>query len=127
MEYKKRKNCRLCYSSKLKKVIDLNKIPIGESLHKTKLSAKKEKNYPLTVSICKDCKHVQTLDVVNTSKLWIQYTYLSGQTPAIVDHFKGFSELVTKKYNFIKNKLVVDVGSNDGTLLKQFKSLIASS
>lgn len=123
MEYKKRNNCRLCKSKKLTHFLDLKKIPIGESLHSSKLKASRERNYPLTVSFCKKCKHVQTLDVVDTSKLWIQYTYLSGQTRAIVNHFKDFSRSISNKYDFINNSFVVDVGSNDGTLLKQFKKI----
>ena len=53
--------------------------------------------------------------------LYNDYTYSSGNSPGLVKHFSEYANNVIKKYNPEKNSLVVDVGSNDGTLLNFFK------
>ena len=63
------------------------------------------------------------MEVVNDKYLWKNYTYFSSQTKAISNHFKEFSKYIIKQIKLNKNHLVIDIGSNDGTLLKNFKNL----
>jgi SAM-dependent methyltransferase len=52
------------------------------------------------------------------------HTYLSGTTKSLSDHFRLVAEEVDKRFfSDIKNKTVLDIGSNDGTQLKHFKAL----
>ena len=61
------------------------------------------------------------MEVVNPKILWKDYTYISGQTNAIKDHFNLFAKKTIKRFNLSKNDLIVDIGSNDGSLLNYFK------
>lgn len=119
--YFKSKECRLCLSRNIKDIFKLNKIPLGERYYSSKIKAAKSFEFPITISWCKDCKNVQLKEVVNTKNLWKDYTYISGQTKAIDIHFKKFAKNTIKKFNLSKKDLVLDIGSNDGSLLNHFK------
>jgi|TARA_B100001971_G_C18180260_1_gene532348 2-polyprenyl-3-methyl-5-hydroxy-6-metoxy-1,4-benzoquinol methylase len=73
--------------------------------------------------MCKECGHVQILDIIDSSTLWDDYTYHSGQTKGIIKHFEEIAETVFEKYKLSKKNLVIDIGSNDGSLLRPFKNM----
>jgi len=77
--------------------------------------------YPLDVFFCEDCAHVQLLDVVDPKILFENYVYVSGTSPVFVAHFEFYATDVIHSLGLQKGDLVVDVGSNDGTLLRFFK------
>jgi len=71
-----------------------------------------------------NCKAVQTNDDIDNEYLWKDYTYFSGQTNRIVRHFEEFSTSLKREYFEQKEELqVLDIGSNDGSLLKEFNKL----
>jgi SAM-dependent methyltransferase len=117
-----RDTCRLCDSSDVKLVVNLNPVPFAERYTSTSEEAKKAARYPIDLYMCKTCAHVQLLEVIDTKDLWEDYTYHSGQTQGIVRHFQEMTEDIIAKYSPRKGSLVVDVGSNDGTLLRFFKN-----
>jgi len=83
-----------------------------------------QETFPLDVFFCEDCAHVQLLDVVDPAHLFENYVYVSGTSPVFVKHFEGYANTVAERYiGETANKLVVDIGSNDGTLLGKFKDL----
>ena len=105
----------------MKKCFNLSDIPIPEKYLKNRVAAIKLLRFPLTLLICTKCKHIQLKEIINQKKLWNNYTYFSGQTSAIEKHFKDISKLILKKIKVKKDDLIIDIGSNDGTLLKFFK------
>ena len=113
--------CRLCGSTKLKCVIPMEPIPIGEHYSKEPIG-KDSKRYPIDIYQCMKCSGVQTNDNIDSNFLWKDYTYFSGQTSKIIDHFNDFAEYINNKYKF-EYKTILDIGSNDGSLLKEFKKL----
>lgn len=118
--HKKHLGCRLCGSSLIRPVVPLHPIPIGE--HYTKEKSKFDATrFPIDIYQCSVCSAVQTNDDIENDFLWKDYTYFSGQTKKIIEHFNDFSKYILKNYT-IKNKSILDIGSNDGSLLKQFKS-----
>ncbi len=116
---KRREACRLCASKEVKQVVQLKPIPLAE---KYTPAPEKAPLYPIDLYMCKSCGHVQLFDVIESESLWENYTYRSGQTQGIIDHFKETSDEIIKKFNPPGGSLVVDVGSNDGTLLRFFKN-----
>ena len=117
----KRDNCRLCESKKLELVVPLLPTPVAEKyLEKNELK-NEELFCPLDLYMCLSCGHVQLLDIVEPNFLYSNYTYSSGRSKGLVNHFKEYAEQVCKKFNPTENSLVIDIGSNDGTLLKFFK------
>ena len=120
-DYKNISHCRICNSKNLDNICSLSDIPIPEIYETSSQKALIKKRYPLTISRCNVCKHVQIRETINQSNLWKNYTYFSGQTKAIDVHFKNLSKRIIKDYQLTKDDLVVDIGSNDGSFLKKFK------
>ena len=77
--------------------------------------------YPLDVALCGGCGHVQLLQVVDPRILFENYVYVSGTSQVFVDHFRRYAHDVVEKLAVAPGSLVVDIGSNDGTLLRCFK------
>lgn len=116
-----RDNCRLCGSKNLEVVVKLEPIPLAEKYTAAGQPVETDEFYPVDLSMCLDCGHVQILDVIDSGKLWDDYTYHSGQTKGIVDHFKKVADNIIAKHQPPKGCLVIDVGSNDGSLLRPFQ------
>ena len=116
-----RTECRLCGSKKLKKTIPLEKIPLTEKyITEDQLNSTYDL-YPIDVYMCLDCSHVQILDCIDADILWDDFTFRSGQAKIIIDHLNDVAQKTCKKYKIPKNSFVMDIGSNDGTLLKGYK------
>ncbi len=118
-----RDTCRLCNSKEVKLVVNLNPVPLAEKYTSSPEEAQNAPRFPIDLYMCCDCSHVQLLDVIHSQDLWSNYTYHSGQTQGIINHFKEVSEKIITKYQPTPGSLVVDVGSNDGTLLRFFKNV----
>jgi SAM-dependent methyltransferase len=114
--------CRLCNKKKLVKVINFGKIPLGNNLLAKKNLSLKAKKYPLILKNCRNCNHFQLNYSVNPKILYAKnYTYLSGTGKSMVLHLKKYAQFITKKINLKKKSIVLDIGSNDGTCLMNFK------
>lgn len=117
-----RSTCRLCDSTRVEIVVELAPIPLAEKyVTADQLSAEPEL-YPIDLYMCRNCGHVQILDVIDPDYLWKDYTYQSGQTKDIVDHFESIADKVVSRFQPKPGGLVVDIGSNDGSLLRPFQS-----
>ena len=116
-------NCRLCKSNNLEMVIPLEKIPLTEKyIDKNQLNTTSPYElYPIDIYMCLDCGHVQLLDVIDPDILWDDFTFRTGQAKVIIDHMKEVAKETCSKYKIKSNSLIIDVGSNDGTLLQGFK------
>ena len=89
---------------------------------KVKSIVKKANKYPLILKNCKSCNHFQLNYSVNPKILYAKnYTYLSGTGKSMVDHLKRYSENIIKKTKLKNKSIVLDIGSNDGTCLLNFK------
>jgi SAM-dependent methyltransferase len=75
---------------------------------------------PLDLFLCRACGHVQLLDVVDPFRLFARYVYKSATSPGLDDHFRRYADDVVSKCCIAPGALAVDVGSNDGTLLRHF-------
>ncbi len=117
----KRKACRQCNSKDLSIAIKLEETPLANDYISEKDLKKIKEKYPLDVYFCNHCKHLQLLDVVNPKTLYENYVYVSGTSPVFVKHFEKYAKYLSD--NFQSNGLVIDIGSNDGTILKAFKRL----
>jgi len=118
-----RDNCRLCESSNLTKVLSIPATPLANAFVPLEQLGLKQQTFPLDLWYCGHCGHLQLLDVVDASVLFKNYVYVSGTSPAFVKHFREYAEHVVQNFDLFPGGLVVDIGSNDGTLLAQFKDL----
>ena len=115
--------CQICSSTNLVKVMSLGDQPLANSLIKDLDEENKLNKYPINIVRCDDCTLLQIDYIVDQNKVYhLDYPYLPGITKTVDDEQKELCDFLLKKINLKKNDLVVDIGSNDGSLLKHFKS-----
>lgn len=115
--------CRLCAAEELDNWLDFGLLPLGNNLQNVKTNAKKVEEYPLAVNRCRKCGHFQLSVSVHPTKLYAEnYTYLSGIAASFISHFKEYSVWAKNLLKLKNGAFVVDIGSNDGSCLKEFKS-----
>jgi hypothetical protein len=118
MEIKKRTKCAICLTE-IFPVFDLGKMPLANHLLTFYDLKKPEKKYSLTLCFCENCGLLQLGQIVSPEVMYFDYLYVPSMSKTLVSHFEELSDSVA---NFVKKKcFVVDIGSNDGTLLKFFK------
>lgn len=115
----KRSTCRICGGERLTKVWSFGETPLANSYLKPEEVGKREELFvPLDIYFCGDCYLVQMLDVVSPHALFDHYLYVSSTSPIFVKHFKDYAAHLLERFELKDKALVVDVGSNDGVLLK---------
>ena len=101
------------------KVLELTPTP-WEDDYRKKRKITEQKTVPLDLYQCKSCFHVQLKDIIEAEEIYLNYTYETESTLGLGEHFISTADEIIKIYN--KNSgLVIDIGSNDGILLKYFK------
>tara|TARA_Y100000590_G_scaffold172864_1_gene197700 strand:+ start:2465 stop:3700 length:1236 start_codon:yes stop_codon:yes gene_type:complete len=113
------KSCRVCFSNKLVNYLDLGRQPFSNSFLNRK-DIKKERKFPLIVVRCKNCGLSQLSIVPDTKFIFNKYDYLSSSSKALSNHYEKLINKIVKKYNLKFNETMVDVGCNDGILLKHY-------
>ena len=114
--------CQICNSSKLNLILDLGHQPLCDSLLAKEMLNQPETTYPLRMFWCEECSLAQLDYCVDGSVVFhTDYPYRTGVTKELVEYLNGMSSSLISKYNLKHDDLVVDLGSNDGTLLMGFK------
>jgi SAM-dependent methyltransferase len=120
---RRRDVCRLCSSMNLEIVVQIDPTPVAEKALESLEKADQVPVFPLDLYMCHACGHVQMLDIVDPEFLYRDFNYRSAGTISLLQHFDRTAEAVTGSYKFDSNQpLVVDIGSNDGSLLKFFQN-----
>lgn len=114
-------SCRVCGNSNLKPVISLGESPLANNLLSVNDLDKNERKYPLEMVYCDHCHLCQLSYIVPPEEMFSNYLYVTSTTQSFRDHFKNFAENITTRFNLNERSLVVDIGSNDGLLLKGFR------
>ncbi|MBI4342124.1 MAG: methyltransferase domain-containing protein [Candidatus Omnitrophica bacterium] len=118
---RRREDCRLCGSRQLQRVVSLEATPPANEFVTAKERGLPQERFPLDVHLCAGCGHVQLLDVVDPERLFRQYVYISSTSPVFVDHFRRYAASMLELMRLPAGAQVVEIGSNDGTLLRFFK------
>lgn len=79
-----------------------------------------EPAYPLDVYFCETCSLVQLLDVIDPEILFRNYIYVTGTSDTIAAHNVRYAQSVIEILDLGSKDLVVEVASNDGSLLEKF-------
>ena len=116
-----RTNCRLCLSKEIELAVNMGKSPISEKYVKKDNLEKIIPKVSLDLYFCKNCSHVQLIDVVNPDFLWADFTFKTARDTKLIKHFEDYVERVFNVQKIDAQDLIIDVGSNDGTLLQCFK------
>ena len=120
--YKIKNTCRLCKSSNILKVVEIGETPVSEKYSDKKNQKPEDTLVPLDLYFCLDCSHVQLIHVVDPDFLWDNFTFKTSRNPKLSSHYTNYvKDLLSYSKKFMSKGFVVDIGSNDGTLLKIFK------
>lgn len=113
--------CQLCDSTNLHKFLSLGHHPNPDGFLEEKRLREHEIFYPLDVFLCEDCKLVQLQYAPNPSALFTDdFIYTTGSSKELVDNFRSLSEIIINRFKPTENDLIVEIGSNDGTMLLNF-------
>jgi 2-polyprenyl-3-methyl-5-hydroxy-6-metoxy-1,4-benzoquinol methylase len=112
--------CRCCGARAVELVLDLGEQPHCNRLIRTDAPAGADPAYPLRLGFCRECTMVQIDHTIPKESMFSDYPYVSGTTKTLPAHFAATSQRIADSYGLGPQDLVVDVGSNDGTWLKQY-------
>ena len=115
--------CRVCGKRDVEEVLDLGDQPHCNSLLTREQLDSPEPIYPLRLGFCRTCTTSQIDFTVPKETMFSDYLYVSGTTKSLREHFLRTAEKLRDRLGLAEGDLVVDIGSNDGTWLKQFQSL----
>ena len=116
-----RTTCRLCDSRDLTLALSLPPTPIGDDyLSQDRLSAATEL-FNLDLLACGKCGQVQLRDVVSPDLLYASFPYVTSVSVGLPQHFRRFAGEVIEKHSVMPRSLVVEIGSNEGPMLRAFQ------
>jgi NDP-4-keto-2,6-dideoxyhexose 3-C-methyltransferase len=121
MLYREIRKCRICGNTRLEPILDLGEQALtgvfpkrGESVEKT----------PVVLVKCHgegSCGLVQIKHSVDLGKMYgDNYGYRSGLNKSMVEHLEGMSRFIVSQVKLSPGDVILDIGSNDGTLLKSY-------
>ncbi|HKU37285.1 MAG TPA: class I SAM-dependent methyltransferase [Polyangiales bacterium] len=114
--------CQLCKNADLKSVLFIGYLPPVNDMPRIGSRPTEQPAYPAELMLCPQCQLVQLSCVVDAKVLFPpEYPYTSRSTKILRENFAELSEEARRLVPLDASSLVIDVGSNDGTLLSNFQ------
>jgi SAM-dependent methyltransferase len=110
----------MCRSRNIELALPLARSAIGNDYFPT---VQQQEEFALSLWLCRECGNVQIEDIVHPDVLFRSYTYSTTSSLGLVKHFQQYAEGAVRRAGVAAGALIVDIGSNDGSLLKAFKEL----
>ena len=118
------KSCRSCNSKNLIKLFSLGKLNFTGKFPSLNQKIKKE---PISLAICKKCELVQLTHNFDLKYLYgPDYGYRTGINKTMLNHVKNVVKNLSRKTNLKKKDIVLDIASNDGSLLNFYNKHITT-
>lgn len=102
--------------------LSLGPTPLANSFLASREDFEHEAFYPLDVYLCESCGLVQLLDVIDPEVLFRDYIYVSGTSETLAAHNRDYARFVIGRERIGPDDLVIEIASNDGSLLTAFQS-----
>ncbi len=115
------KVCRICGEGKFFNFLDLHSMPVPNGFVVKEDLGKFEQQYPLAVMACETCWLVQVTHVVPPGRMFENYLYIPSTSTTMLNHFNSMAKSLVKQFDIKPSDVVMDIGSNDGTLLSFFR------
>lgn len=109
--------CRCCGSSDLTPWLALPNSPVANAL----FEQPNYERHPLELNYCSDCGHMQLASAPDPDGVFSAYKYKSGVSASFRKHFTEYADRVCGEWGVGHNGKLLEIGSNDGYLLQQFK------
>ena len=113
--------CILCGGSDVEEFLDLGATALANQFLRAEQIRNGEAKYPLRVGFCHGCAHVQLTESVPPAEMFDNYLYISSASDTLKNHLWDLSDLLVRRYGLSGQDLVIDIGCNDGTLLRGFQ------
>jgi len=115
-------HCQICNNKKLRSIIFLGYLPPVNHFNRINKEIREQPSYPAELFFCNKCKLVQLSTIVDQKILFpFEYPYTSSTTKILRENFAELRNSIKSKFSFNKKDLIIDIGSNDGNLLSNFK------
>ena len=117
--------CRSCGSTNLTNILSLGLQYPSNFIELNSISDKREQ-IPLELIFCekKDCGLLQLKHTASRESLYKEYWFRSGLNEKMVEALKDITKSVEKRISLSENDIVLDIGCNDGTLLRSYQSKV---
>ena len=115
--------CRICGVKNTEVVFRLEPTPPGDMFLPRSLLDFSSACYPLDLALCNSCGYVYLPYVLDPDSSYSNYIYETKITTGLVEHYNAYAKEVEQYFQSERIGLIVDLGSNDGTMLKAFKRL----
>ena len=117
--------CRSCGSTNLTNILSLGLQYPSNFIELNSISDKREQ-IPLELIFCekKDCGLLQLKHTASRESLYKKYWFRSGLNEKMVEALKDITKSVEKRISLSENDIVLDIGCNDGTLLRSYQSKV---
>jgi len=115
-------NCRSCKSKDIEDLFTLGPMPLVNHF----IGAEEvidEPLYELDLKYCQECHLVQLGTTVPPEKLYREYHHLSSASKTNIDHLQSVAEYFDKTVNDCHSKKILEIGSNDGSLLENLSKV----
>lgn len=115
--------CRICSSPNHDLILDFGQVALADSFLTSESAIESEMCYPLTLVHCNDCLHVQIKEVLDPNLLFVDYVWETGIPASIKRYCTQFADSLNERLT-IEGKIpkILEIASNDGTMLREFKS-----
>ncbi|HMF21745.1 MAG TPA: class I SAM-dependent methyltransferase [Pseudolabrys sp.] len=114
--------CQVCGHAPLDAALSLGYMPPVNQMVPIGRPPQQQPWFPTTLLHCRNCELVQLGLAVDPAIIFPpEYPYTSGTTRLLRDNFADLQRESAGMFGLSRKDLVVDIGSNDGTLLSNFK------
>ena len=112
-------SCRLCGASDFEEAFSLGMQVVKDFVDSPNDGSKKG---PLDLVLCKTCGFLQLRHTFSKDYLYTHYWYRSGTSPTMIFELADIVKKASTMVNLEHEDFVIDIGANDGTLLKQYEN-----
>ncbi|MCC6953253.1 MAG: DegT/DnrJ/EryC1/StrS family aminotransferase [Deltaproteobacteria bacterium] len=113
-------HCRIC-DHELKPFMSFGKQPMANGFLLPE-QVQSEYFFEMQVAVCPGCSMFQLIDQPRPAQMFHgEYAFFSGTSSRMAEHFGQFAEHVMQDYIKDADPFVVEVGSNDGIMLRHFQ------
>ena len=114
--------CRFCGAALQRTFVDLGMAPLANAYVRSEALLEPETFFPLKVFVCSDCLLVQLPAAESPERIFGDYAYFSSYSDSWLEHARKYVEAVSERFGIGTSQFVVEIASNDGYLLRNFKA-----
>ncbi len=114
--------CRFCGAPLAHTFVDLGMSPLSNAFIKPENYREMEPFYPLHAYVCDSCFLVQLEEFESPQHIFSDYAYFSSYSEIWLHHAEAYTDWMIRRFGFDPSNQVIEIASNDGYLLKNFKA-----